>query len=274
MKLRGGCIHHDNGVLGACGKYGMYVIDEAFDGWYILKTYHDYARVFKHHYAADLKAMAQKDKNRPCVISYSIGNEVTETAEEKGIELVEKMVQILHEADSTRLVTCGINPMLNWLVKRGMGLYRENSVYLPEQLPPKEEKQKEQKAGSAFFNMLMQKASAMTQWIAKSDGAGKAIRSSAEKLDDIRRNYRLPKVGRTVGEMLAEARQKSGVEQLKGHDIMALERFVPETRHMVVFEVLSGDSFVVDKGDRMRLFLTDDGYRKFQERQENGEIKI
>lgn len=67
MKLRGGCIHHDNGVLGACGKYGMYVIDEAFDGWYILKTYHDYARVFKHHYAADLKAMTQKDKNHPCV---------------------------------------------------------------------------------------------------------------------------------------------------------------------------------------------------------------
>lgn len=225
VKLRGGCIHHDNGVLGACefvdaaerkirilkeqgynairsahnpcseeileacDKYGMYVIDEAFDGWYIPKTYHDYARVFKHHYAADLKAMAQKDKNHPCVISYSIGNEVTETAEERGIKLTEEMVQILHEADSTRPVICGINPMLNWLVKRGMRLYRENSVYLPEQLLPKEEKQKEQKAGSAFFNMLMQKASAMTQWIAKSDGAGKAIRSSAENLDILGLNY-------------------------------------------------------------------------------------
>lgn len=91
---------------------------------------------------------------------------------------------------------------------------------------------------------------------------------------DIRRNYRLPKGGRTVGEMIAEARQKSGAEQLKVHDIMALERFDPEVRHMVVFEVLSGDSPVGDKGDRMRLFLTDDGYRKFQDRQENGEIKI
>ena len=93
-------------------------------------------------------------------------------------------------------------------------------------------------------------------------------------VNDIRKNYRLPQGGRTVGELIAEARQKSGAEQLKGHDIMALERFDPEVRHMVVFEVLSGDSFVGDKGDRMRLFLTDAGYRKFQERQENGEIKI
>ena len=74
--------------------------------------------------------------------------------------------------------------------------------------------------------------------------------------------------------MLAEARQRSGAEQLKGHDILALERFEPEVRHMIIFEVLSGDSFVGDKGDRIRLFLTDDGYRKFQDRQEKGEIKI
>ena len=95
-----------------------------------------------------------------------------------------------------------------------------------------------------------------------------------EIVHDVRRNYRLPKGGRTVGEMIAEARQKSGAEQLKGHDIMALERFDPEVRHMVVFEVLSGDSFVGGKGERMRLFLSDAGYRKFQDRQEKGEIRI
>ena len=95
-----------------------------------------------------------------------------------------------------------------------------------------------------------------------------------ETVYDIRKNYRLPKGGRTVGELIAEARQKSAAEQLKGHDIMALERFDPETRHMVIFEVLSGDSSVGEKGDRMRLFLTDAGYRKFQDRQEKGEIKL
>lgn len=95
-----------------------------------------------------------------------------------------------------------------------------------------------------------------------------------EIVHDIRKNYRLPKAGRTVGEMLAEERQRSGAEQLKGHDIMALERFDPEVRHMVVFDVLSGDSSVGEKGDRMRLFLTDSGYQKFQDRQKKGEIRI
>lgn len=99
-------------------------------------------------------------------------------------------------------------------------------------------------------------------------------RECMEMVHDIRRNYRLPQRGRTIGEMIAQARQKSGAEQLKGHDIMALERFDPEVRHMVIFEVLSGDHFVGNKGDRMRLFLTDAGYRKFQDRQEKGEIKI
>ena len=74
--------------------------------------------------------------------------------------------------------------------------------------------------------------------------------------------------------MLAEARQRSGAEQLKGHDIMALERFDPEVRHMVIFEVLSGDSFAGSKADRWRLFLTDARYQKFKGRQEQGEIRI
>ena len=84
-----------------------------------------------------------------------------------------------------------------------------------------------------------------------------------EAVHDIRRNYRLP-----------QARQRSGVEQLKGHDIMGLERFDPEVRHMVIFDVLSGDSTVGDKGDRMRLFLTDTGYERFKDRQEKGELRI
>ncbi len=78
-----------------------------------------------------------------------------------------------------------------------------------------------------------------------------------EIVHDIQGNYRLPQEGRTIGELLAQARQKSGAEQLKGHDIMALERFDPEVKHMIVFDVLSGNAPVGDKGDKMRLFLTD-----------------
>ncbi len=99
---------------------------------------------------------------------------------------------------------------------------------------------------------------------------------------DIRRNYHVPGGAKTIGEMLAEARQKaafgsSGEEQegwMKGHDIMALERFADDTRHMIVFDVVSGDSDLGDSGDRMRLFLTDEGYRKLQGEQEKGNVKI
>lgn len=99
---------------------------------------------------------------------------------------------------------------------------------------------------------------------------------------DIRRNYHVPGGAGTIGEMLAEARQKaafgsSGVEQegwIKGHDIMALERFADDTRHMIVFDVLSGDSDLGDLGDRMRLFLTDEGYQKLQAEQGKGNVKI
>ena len=101
--------------------------------------------------------------------------------------------------------------------------------------------------------------------------------TDAEGMDmvrDIQKNYRLPYPARTIGEKIAEARQQSGAEKLKGHDIMALERFDPEVKHMIVFDVLSGDAPVGDKGDKMRLFLTDAGYEKFLDSQDRGEVKL
>ena len=59
--------------------------------------------------------------------------------------------------------------------------------------------------------------------------------------------------------MIAVARQESGAQKLKGHDIMALERFDPEVKHMIVFDVLSDESDVGDIGDRIRLFLSEPG---------------
>ena len=84
---------------------------------------------------------------------------------------------------------------------------------------------------------------------------------------DIQRNYHLPWKARSVGEMIAVARQESGAQKLEGHDIMALERFDPEVTHMIVFDVLSNESSVGDIGDRMRLFLTESGYQKALENQ-------
>lgn len=91
---------------------------------------------------------------------------------------------------------------------------------------------------------------------------------------EVQQNYHLPGKARTIGEMLAEARQQSGSQKLVGHDIMALERFDPDTRHMIVFDVLSYESPMGYKGDKMRLFLTEAGYGKALENQEKGFIKI
>ena len=95
-----------------------------------------------------------------------------------------------------------------------------------------------------------------------------------ELICDIQKNYRLPWKAKTVGEMIAVARQESGAQKLEGHDIMALERFDPEVRHMIVFDVLSDESSVGDIGDRMRLFLTESGYKKAMENQEDQYIHI
>ena len=95
-----------------------------------------------------------------------------------------------------------------------------------------------------------------------------------ELICGIQRNYRLPWKARTVGEMIAVARQESGARKLEGHDIMALERFDPEVTDMIVFDVLSREFPVGDKCERMRLFLTEAGYKKALENQGRSFIRI
>lgn len=111
------------------------------------------------------------------------------------------------------------------------------------------------------------------------EGLLKKLRPLSDKecmdvIRDVQKNYRLPSKARTIGEMLAEARQQSGAQKMTGHDIMALERFDPDTRHMIVFDVLSHESPMGYKGDKMRLFLTEAGYGKALENQDKGFIKI
>lgn len=62
--------------------------------------------------------------------------------------------------------------------------------------------------------------------------------------------------------------------EIKGQDIMALERFWEKTKYMIVFDVLSDLSPVGEQGERIRLFLTDDGYKEAIESQNRAEIRI
>lgn len=185
--LRGACIHHDNGILGAvnhpfadarkiellrasgynairsahnpcskatleaCDRLGMFVMDEYADMWYIHKLKYDFADDFEREWKRDLKALVEKDYNHPSVIMYSIGNEVAETAQKKGIALTEQLTQYLHSLDD-RLVTCGINIFFNLLSSLGFGVYTDKKAEQSAKTPRKARKKKS--VGSEFFNNL------------------------------------------------------------------------------------------------------------------------
>ena len=79
---------------------------------------------------------------------------------------------------------------------------------------------------------------------------------------------------KTIAQRMEEARIQAGAQNYKGHDYMDLARFDENTRHMIIFHVLTHNSPVGDKGDRMRLFLSDKGYRKALENEQCGNIQI
>ena len=222
--LRGGCIHHDNGVLGACNyadaeerririlkeagynairsahnpasramldacdKLGMYVMDESFDGWYIPKTYHDYSRVFDREWQSDITAMVEKDFNHPSVIMYSVGNEVSETATDKGVETCGSLADFVRSLDDTRPVTAGINVLLNVYFSMGLGVYKQKGEYKAEPIATGK-RYKEKKTGSAFFNAMAQKLGSLMFFMSRGKKGDRATKGAAEKLDIIGLNY-------------------------------------------------------------------------------------
>lgn len=151
--LKGGCVHHDNGIVGArsyaesewrkikrlkefgynairsahnpicraaleaCDALGMYVIDEAWDTWYKNKNPYDFGNGFMERYETDLRQMVDKDYNHPSVVMYSVGNEVTEPAQKQGMEMLKTLVEKMHELDQSRPVTAGMNITLLLLAK-------------------------------------------------------------------------------------------------------------------------------------------------------------
>ena len=193
--IQGACIHHDNGLLGAvcdpdavarkvrllkengynairsahnpcskallaeCDRQGMLVMDEYIDHWYIHKTEHDYVDYFNEWWHQDLTDMVEKDYNHPCVVLYSTGNEVSETAQKRGIALTKEMTDFLHGLDNSRPVTCGVNIFFNFLSSIGFGVYSDEKAKKEaergEKAKQRGEKAAKKKAvGSQFFNNL------------------------------------------------------------------------------------------------------------------------
>ena len=190
--IQGACVHHDHGVLGAkcfpeaeerrvrllketgynalrsahnpcskalldaCDRLGMLVMDEYIDHWYIHKNEHDYVQYFADWWQQDLTDMVEKDYNHPCVILYSTGNEVSETAQKKGIALTRQLTDFLHQLDDTRPVTCGVNIFFNFLSSIGFGVYSDKKAKkeaeAAETAKAKSQAAKKKAVGSQFFN--------------------------------------------------------------------------------------------------------------------------
>ncbi|MCQ2498625.1 MAG: DUF4982 domain-containing protein [Lachnospiraceae bacterium] len=144
-KLKGGCLHHDNGLLGAvslyesearkvrklketgfnairtthnppsaalveaCDREGMYIFDEAFDAWGIAKRTGDYSQYFSSWWEKDLTAFVRRDRVHPSVIMWSIGNEIPERGGlNNGYTLATKLAETIKKLDATRPVSNGV----------------------------------------------------------------------------------------------------------------------------------------------------------------------
>ena len=145
VKLKGGCLHHDNGLLGAvstyeiearkvrklkeigfnairtahnppskylieaCDRLGMYVFDEAFDAWRIGKRGGDYHQFFESDWKKDLTSFITRDRTHPSVIMWSTGNEIPERGGlGNGYLLAGAIADTIHSLDGSRPVSNGI----------------------------------------------------------------------------------------------------------------------------------------------------------------------
>jgi beta-galactosidase len=147
VKINGGCVHHDNGCLGAaafdraeerkiellkaagfnavrtshnppseaflnaCDRLGLLVIDEIFDGWRTAKNKYDYSIYFDAWWQKDVEAMVLRDRNHPSIIMWSMGNEIIERKEPEAVETAKMLASGIKKIDSTRPVT---SAMTTW----------------------------------------------------------------------------------------------------------------------------------------------------------------
>ncbi|HEX7875196.1 MAG TPA: glycoside hydrolase family 2 TIM barrel-domain containing protein [Sphingobium sp.] len=145
MKLRGGCIHHDNGLLGArafadaddrrvrlmkargynavrsshnpasrslrdaCDRLGMLLIEEAFDAWHERKEPQDFSVQFRDHWQEVIRGMVLSARNSPSVIMWSIGNEIPYRATDEGVQWEWRLANAVRRIDPTRPVTAALN---------------------------------------------------------------------------------------------------------------------------------------------------------------------
>ena len=136
INISGGCLHHDNGILGAaafdraearkvrlmkeagfnaartshnlpsetfldeCDRQGLLVIDEAFDGWREAKNKYDYSSLFDRYWQEDIEGMVLRDINHPAIMAWSIGNEVIERKKLEVVTTAHKLASKIRQYDN------------------------------------------------------------------------------------------------------------------------------------------------------------------------------
>ena len=205
VKLRGACVHHDNGLLGAadidraeerrvqllkaagfnavrsahnpiskafldaCDREGMLVMDELTDMWTQSKTDEDAATDFTQYADEMIHAMVAKDYNHPCVILYSIGNEIPEVSSKRGAQLSRKLADTFRTCDPSRYTINSIN-----LIMAALG-----KLTMPELI----------ESSNQNVNDVMTNLSDRIGQIGNSDIVTKAVRESLSTTDLIGYNY-------------------------------------------------------------------------------------
>lgn len=227
--LRGACIHHDNGVLGAathasaehrrvrllkeagfnairsahnpmsrqlldaCDQLGMYVLEEFTDYWFVKKTAFDRAEHFLETWQADAASLIEKDRNRPSVMMYAIGNEIPETATPAGVELAKEITSYFHDTDPDRPVTVAVNIFLNVIVTLGASPYKSKAAETAD-----ESAAAASLAGSTEANVMVNQIGRMMNLISRLPRADKASRDVFGVVDVAGYNYGLARYPKDV----------------------------------------------------------------------------
>ena len=212
VKLRGGCIHHDNGIIGSaefysaeefrikrlkeagynairsahhpmsktllnvCDQYGMYVMDEFSDVWTSTKVAFDYGIHMPQWWERDVENMIRKDYNHPSVIMYSIGNEIPELANKIDVQWGKRLVDKFRSLDSTRFITNGMNLLLSIL-------HNQRQIAGAGVVPGATKEDVEE------INSLMTRLGKLTDDLNGSDLFGKVMEEATSQLDIAGYNY-------------------------------------------------------------------------------------
>jgi beta-galactosidase len=217
--LRGACVHHDSGVLGAatlrasefrrarilkeggfnairsshnplsrdlldaCDELGLYVLDELTDVWFGPKSAHDVAPHFEVIWRDDARSMVAKDRNHPSVIMYSIGNEIAESGSERGVTTAHDISDFVRELDPTRPTTFALNFLLNVMAASGRSLFdtREHDAERIEKKPTA--------VTSTVANVMANRIGGMMQTISKLPKADRVSRDTFTAVDVAGYNY-------------------------------------------------------------------------------------